>query len=352
MLKQHPLLPHFQKFITSCKTGKRLKKDGTRIRPQTIENYGHCQKLLVDFSIEKEMNLVVYEVKGNNKREHTRLKKYWGNFYGQFTDYLYKQKNCHDNYTGQNIKMIRTFFSWLNESCGIGTGPYYKAFYVTREEIPIITLTVEQLQYLVFDKAFEASLSKPLQNCKDVFVIGCMVGLRFSDLCKIKLQNIEERDGSSYLKVRSTKTSTDTLVKLPSQALEIIDRYKKRKGSLLPVVSMVRFNKNIKKIGELAGWVMPMAKTRTKKGINKEISNCNKETVRFCDEISSHTMRRTCITTMLTSGMPEYIVRKISGHTSDSKEFFRYVNLAQSLMDKEIDKMHQHFVPLNEPDSL
>ena len=55
-------------------------------------------------------------------------------------------------------------------------------------------------------------------------------------------------------------------------------------------------------------------------------------------------MRRTCITTMLTSGMPEYIVRKVSGHTSDSKAFFRYVTLAQSLMDKEIDKMHNHFL--------
>ena len=54
-------------------------------------------------------------------------------------------------------------------------------------------------------------------------------------------------------------------------------------------------------------------------------------------------MRRSCITIMLTSGMPEYVVRKISGHTSDSKSFFRYVNLAQSLMDREIEKMHKHF---------
>lgn len=343
MLKQHALLPLFQKFITSCKTGKRLKKDGSRIKPQTIVNYVHCQKLIVDYTIEMEIELIIYEVRGNNKREHIMLKKYWGDFYRQFTEYLYNKKKCYDNYTGQNIKMIRTFFNWLNESYGICTGHYHKSFYVVKEEIPILTLTVEQLQYLVFNKAFEDTLSKPLQNCKDIFVIGCMVGLRYSDLSKIKLKNIEERDGCRYLKVRSKKTGIDTLVKLPGHAIEIINKYKKNKASLLPTISLFGFNKNIKKIGELAGWVMPISKIRARKGITREIFNPNKQPVRFCDEMSSHTMRRTCITTMLTSGMPEYIVRKISGHTSDSKEFFRYVNLAQSLMDKEIEKMHKHF---------
>ena len=46
-------------------------------------------------------------------------------------------------------------------------------------------------------------------------------------------------------------------------------------------------------------------------------------------------MRRTAITTMLCLGMPEHVVRKISGHSPMSKEFFRYVSLAQSYHDKE-----------------
>jgi len=91
MLKQHPLLPLFQKFITICKTGKRLKKNGTHIKLQTIVNYGHCQKLLIDFTAKKENELIIYEVRGNNKREHSMLKKYWSNFYRQFTDYINKK---------------------------------------------------------------------------------------------------------------------------------------------------------------------------------------------------------------------------------------------------------------------
>ncbi len=170
MLKQHAFLPLFQKFISGSKTGKRLNKNGTRIKPQTIVNYIYCQKLLHDFAIEKETELLLYEVKGNNKREYTMLKKYWSKFYKQFTDYLYNQKKCHDNYTGQNIKIIRTFFTWLNVDNGIPTGAFYKNFYVVKEEIAILTLTVEQLRFLCFDKAFEAKLSKPLQRSKDFFV--------------------------------------------------------------------------------------------------------------------------------------------------------------------------------------
>lgn len=340
MLKQHQLLPLFKKFISGTKNGKRLNKNGTRIKPQTIENYCNCLRLLQELETAVQKELIVYEIKGNNKREHIMLKKYWSNFYKQFTNYLYKQKDCHDNYTGHNIKTIRTFFNWLNNNAGIFTGPYYKNFYITKEEVDIVTLSVEQLQFFVFDNAFENNLSKPLLRCKDIFVFGCMVGLRFSDLCNLTQRNIESRDGYIYLKVRSQKTVTDTLVKLPAQAVEIINKYKNNKSKLLPMVSLVRFNKNLKRLAELAGWVYPISKTRNKRGLNKGKSNT---TFRFCDIMSSHIMRRTCITTMLTSGMPEYIVRKISGHTSDSKSFFRYVSLAQSFMDKEIDKMHSHF---------
>jgi len=343
MFKQHELLPLFQKFITSTKNGKRLNKNGNRIKKQTIANYSNCFRLLNEFKLETNTDLVLYEVKGNNKRQHKTLSNYWNNFYIQFTDYLYKHRNCHDNYTGQNIKIIRTFFGWLNNAYGILTGSHHKNFYVAKEDVAIQTLSIEQLQFFVFDKSFESRLSKPLQQSKDVFVFGCMVGVRFSDLCNLTMHNIETRDGNYYFKIRSQKTETDTLVKLPLQAVEIIGKYKKNKNKLLPTVSMVRFNKNIKKIAELAGWITPVIKSRNKRGIHKTRKSSSKKILRFCDTVTSHMMRRTCITTMLTSGMPEYIVRKISGHTSDSKSFFRYVNLAQSLMDKEIEKMHSHF---------
>jgi integrase len=52
-------------------------------------------------------------------------------------------------------------------------------------------------------------------------------------------------------------------------------------------------------------------------------------------------MRRTAITTLLILGMPEHLVRKISGHSHSSSSFNRYVHYAQAYVDTEIDKVHE-----------
>jgi intergrase/recombinase len=82
--------------------------------------------------------------------------------------------------------------------------------------------------------------------------------------------------------------------------------------------------------------------TRAKRGKTYELKKIHadkKHAFRFCDVATTHTMRRTAITTMLSLGVPEQIVRKISGHSPGSKEFYRYVSWAQSYQDKETEKM-------------
>lgn len=61
----------------------------------------------------------------------------------------------------------------------------------------------------------------------------------------------------------------------------------------------------------------------------------------LADHMSSHTMRRTAITNMLRLGMPEQVVRKISGHAANSKSFYRYTAISQTYQDIESDKMFQ-----------
>lgn len=81
-----------------------------------------------------------------------------------------------------------------------------------------------------------------------------------------------------------------------------------------------------------------MGRQRKKRGLNtKIILKADNNQYRFCDLVSSHTMRRTAITTMLMLGMKEHLVKKISGHSDNSKSFYRYVNLVQSYLDNEVD---------------
>ena len=89
-----------------------------------------------------------------------------------------------------------------------------------------------------------------------------------------------------------------------------------------------------------AGFNAPVTKLRERRGVAIELLPAHHSGIknyRFCDVASSHTMRRTAITTMLSLGVSEQVVRKISGHSPGSKEFYRYVHLSQSYLDREIE---------------
>lgn len=344
MNKDYLLLPLFEQFIRDSRKGRRLKANGQKIKKQTIDNYEYVFKLLTEFSITGNFDLRVRVVSKLNKRELVAEKNYWSRFYQSFSSFLYKEKGCYDNYAGSVIKVVRTFFSYLNKDKLITTGDFYKSFHKKEEDIEIITFLPEQLQFLIHDKVFEASLSSQLRYIKNITVVGCTVALRFSDLINIRVRDIQLANGHYYLAVRSVKTDSSTRVKLPLYATEILLQLGKGKGASARVfrpVSMNSFNTNLRLLAEKAGWVQETGKRRSRNGQYSEIyKDHHKAAYRFCDLVSSHIMRRTAITTMLMLGMPENLVRKISGHSPNSKAFYRYVNFVQSYLDQEIDKVH------------
>ena len=341
--KEYALVPLFEKFISYSYKGKRLKPDGNRIKPQTVDNYLYVLRYLQEYEAEYETVLRIKVANNHNKRVFMAERNYWKKFYLQFTGFLYQKKNCYDNYVGAVIKTIRIFFNFLNRDMGIATGVFYKNFYVCREEVPIVTLMPEQLQFLINNRLFESQLSKPLQKAKDIFVFGCTVALRVSDLFAIKFSDIERVGLFYYLPVKTIKTGTSVRIKLPAYAVEIIEKFRsgaRGRKAIFPPVPRTRFNNQLKAIAEQAGWVNDMGRLRSKRGISIKNAGKDKNDIyRFCDLVSSHTMRRTAITTMLMLGMKEHVVRKISGHADNSKSFYRYVNLVQSYLDNEVDEV-------------
>jgi len=339
MQKKHDLVKLFVRFINDSKTGKRLKKNGELISKGTIDNYNNVLKNLIQFSTETNFELYVFESKKLNKDQVKAEKKYWKKFYLQFTDFMYK-KGCFDNYVGVTIKTIRVFFNYLKVEKDFFIGEYHKSFYVRKQDVDIQVLNTEQLKFLIYDTAFEKELTIPQRIVKDMFVFGCATGLRFSDLSLLTIKNIEVVNEEYYLKTKSKKTKTYSSIKLPEFAINISTKFKTRRSSvkLFPTFDLSNFNEILKRIGEKAGWVHEVNITREIKGVSK-INQKKKK--RFCDQMSSHMMRRTAITTMLVLGMPEHLVKKISGHSHNSGSFNRYVHYAQSYLDTEIDKVHE-----------
>lgn len=149
--------------------------------------------------------MILYEIKGNNKREFNFAKRYYGTFYTKFCRYLFDQLHVLNNYVGQNIKIIRIFFNWCAQEKEINTGFFYKNFYVLHEEPTILTLSLEQLNFLIYDLPFNTKLKPYLQVTKDIFIIGCLTGLRISDIRRLRKQHLMYRDGGHLLKYCNAK---------------------------------------------------------------------------------------------------------------------------------------------------
>ncbi len=348
-LTQAEFFSLFQKFISDSSKGYRVQKNGQRIKVQTIENYSYTCKLLEYFCNDTKFEIKLFLINHLTQKELNKAKQHWQQFYFKFTDFLYR-RGYFDNYVGSTIKIVRIFFNYLLQELQIQVGLFHKNFHVPKEDIPIVVFTPEQLKYLIHDKALHEKLPPDLKITKDVFVFGCTVALRISDLVALKPFHLVKKGEGYYLQVKSKKTSTDTSLKLPDYAIQIIKKYKNQQSTLLPQMSLGYFNKQLKELAKLITDGEPMIKVRLKKGkptmIYKDPEKRRHYTM--ADHITTHTMRRTAITTMLRLGVPEQVVRKISGHTANSQEFFKYVAFSQSFQDNETDKLFEKLGTLDQ----
>ncbi|HZH63972.1 MAG TPA: hypothetical protein VEY10_03705 [Flavisolibacter sp.] len=337
--KQHDFLLLFEKFIQDSKKGKRLQPNGKRLSSGTVKNYQSVLHLLRIFAEKHSFPLRIIGWNRLTSREQEREKNYWEKFYNKFSDFLYNTRGCYDNYVGLCFKNIKVFFSYLSRHQNLETGNVQRLFYVRKEETAIFPLLPEELNHLIYNEELSKRLSPRLQQAKDFFVFGCTVALRFSDLVCLQKANLRIVGNERYLTVQSKKTGIYSLMKLPAYATEILDKYKRQQKKLLPLFNNANLNKYIKLVLEEAGFIHPVSYSREQRGNRTNLKSKRGQEVRFCDIASTHTMRRTGISTMLCLGMNEQMVRRISGHSPHGKEFYRYVAWAQTYQDSESEKV-------------
>ena len=140
-LNQEEFFKLYDSFLKETSTGKRLKKNGKRIRLSSLSNYSYCRNLLEKFSTAKGFELKLFHTKNLTAKEMTQAKKYWKKFYIQFTNYMFNDLNCFDNYVGTIIKALKAFLNYLNEELNLSIGNFHMQFYATREEIQIVVLS-------------------------------------------------------------------------------------------------------------------------------------------------------------------------------------------------------------------
>ena len=233
-------------------------------------------------------------------------------FYNGFVAYL-QSLNYATNTIGHKITALKAFLNWAIIEKDIVCPNYIKnkkGFHSLSEETDSIYLNEKELDLL-----FQLDLSKDerLDRTRDLFLIGCWTGLRFSDFTRIRPENIQ----NDILTIVQQKTRGRVVIPLHPVVKSILDKYN---GNLPKCVSNQKFNAALKDLGKYAGLNDRVTKTITKGGHEITTSYYKWQL------ISSHTGRRSFATNLYLGGVPSVSIMKITGHRTE-KAFLKYLKM-------------------------
>ena len=176
----------------------------------------------------------------------------------------------------------------------------FKEVPVRREITKQIALSKDDIKQL---SGVDLSNNSRLERVRDIFLVGCYTGMRYSDFKRIKASNVSD----NLITIREVKDKSKTLqIPITDRVREILEKYNME----LPVISEQKFRDYLKEVFKIAGFTK--LSTKSKK-IGKQVYE---EEVPMYELISTHTARRSFITIMLNSGVPDKAIMKITGHKS------------------------------------
>lgn len=238
-------------------------------------------------------------------------------FYQEWTDYLAYYAPLKNGGVGMKNntigKLVKNLKAFLNDRMRRNRiKPIdLSAFKVVQEEVDHIYLTDDEIQAIA---DVDCKEDQELEKVKDFFVIGCLTGLRFSDISRIRPEYL---DNEGFLNIRQKKTSGRIVVPLRKQVKAILNKY----SGYAPDIDSFTFNRRIKELGDLAK-LHQKVEIEHKRGTIKEAQLLEKYKL-----ISSHTCRRSFCTNAYLNGIDVQLIMKISGHKSE-KAFRRYLKIS------------------------
>lgn len=177
-----------------------------------------------------------------------------------------------------------------------------------------IFLSMNEIARIYYYKFVRQDKRKAKEKIRDLFVLGCLTALRYSDYSRLTSQNL--RNG--YIMIRTQKTNIDVKVPAHDYVKEIFEKYN---GSVPSGLCIQYFNKYLKVIMKEIGLNDKITYSYTQGG---KLVTVTREKWEL---ISSHTARRSAATNIyLTGRIKTFEIMKLTGHRSE-QNFFRYIRL-------------------------
>ena len=279
-------------------------------RPNTVKHYNQTLKQLKEYKTLINQEIYFDDVNLT--------------FYEKFLTFC-KNKNYSLNTIGGLIKNIKVF---MNEAFDrkLTTNTEYKnrKFRTIEEDTENIYLSIAEVEKLY---KLDITLNSKLDKVRDMFIIGCYTGLRYSDLVKLNNENLI--DDKTKIKIKTEKTGEIVIIPLHKHAKEILKKYN---GIPSYNISNQKMNEYLKELGELAEMDEKILLSSTKGG--KKTS----ETFKKSQLITVHTARRSFATNAFVMNVPSISIMKITGHRTE-KAFLKYIKISQ---EENANKLSNH----------
>lgn len=279
-------------------------------KPNTIFSYKNTLSQLTNFKAKYKRQLTF---------ENIDLE-----FYEDFMKYCLDKKYA-PNTIGTFIKNIKFFMGEaLDKKLTTNIDFKSRRFKKVDEEAETIYLTETELNK-IYQKDF--SKNKTLDRVRDIFIIGCYTGLRYSDLFTINNENLIDK--GRKLRIKTEKTGELVIIPLHTYIKEII---KKHGGIPQYKIANQTMNESLKDIGRLSGITENVLITSTQ-GTDIETKSYKKHEL-----VSVHTARRSFATNAYLNDIPTISIMKITGHRTE-KSFLKYIKISQ---EDNANKLTKH----------
>ncbi len=297
------LFGSIERFISDSKT-RTNDNTGKPLNEVTIRIYKRSRDLLLEFNKKRKKKIDFSNIDLD--------------FYYDYTAFLTTTKKFSTNTIGKHIRTLKIFLNDATER-GLNNSFAYKSkrFKIQGEKTESIYLNEKELQEI-----YELDLSyvPRLDRVRDLFLVGCWTGLRFSDFSTIAPENIK----GDFIEIETQKTKNKVTIPIHPTVKAIMNKYKESSvNSLPPSISNAKMNEYIK---EFAKEVTSLKETITSKTYTKAGLNVTENLNRY-KLITTHTARRSFATNLYKDKVPAYTIMQITGHKTE-KAFLSYIKVS------------------------
>lgn len=202
---------------------------------------------------------------------------------------------------------------------GYKVDPSYDEVDVDSEAASAVFLTMNEITRIYYFRG----LTRFQERIRDLFVVGCLTGLRYSDYSTLTPDDFQ----GDFIVKMTRKTRRKVIIPIHDYVREI---YRKYDGEVSPGLTIQHFNRYIKMICQRIGLTDPVTSNFTKGGRLVTM------TTQKWEMISSHTARRSAATNMyLTGRLKTYEIMAITGHSTESA-FFKYIRITSEDTAKRV----------------